>query len=88
MVSMAANNTLQNSWLDMSLQITYISADTHPKVLARYKNKSKILQLHSEFKYANDQICIFMKNNEYIKKMVKNKRVYPQRYLQLSCELF
>ena len=29
-----------------------------------------------------------MKIHEYIRKSLKNKRVYPQRYLQLSCEFF
>ena len=45
----------------MPLQITYILAETPPKVLTRYKNKSKTYQLHSAVKYANDQICIFIK---------------------------
>ena len=71
---MATNNAPQKQ-LGMPLQITYISAETLPKVLTRYKNKSKTYQLHSAVMYANDQICIFIKLTNTLENRKKIKGV-------------
>ena len=87
MVSMATQNALlKNGDAPTKVLISQQLLILNFKIL--YQLNVMTDEFYPMFIYVNYQICIFMNINENIRnkrKIVKNKEVYIQNYLHLSC---